>query len=73
MSVYYNPSNLPFYYSLEIANLVIYSAAATTLLIKVKNSLDFSPYFTIISFWLVYITKFANYTYFVISKPEVGD
>ena len=73
MAVYYNPSKMPIYYSIEAANLVIYSVVATTLLIKVKDNLDFSPYFTIFAFWLVHIAKFAEYTYFLIKKPEVGD
>ena len=73
MALQYNPSNLALYYSLNTANLLIYSVTATALLIKVKDSLDYSPYFTIFSFWIVYASKFAEYTYFLIVKPEVGD
>ena len=73
MALYYNPNKLPFYYGLEAANLAIYSVAAAALLFKVKDSLDCSPYFTILSFWLVYIFKFTEYTYLLISEPELGD
>ena len=66
MALYYNPSNMPLYYSFEVANLIIYSAAAIALLIKVKDNLDFPPYFTIFSSWVAYLSKFVEYTYFMI-------